>query len=132
MEQQGNYEDEVYKENILDHYRNPHNKKKIPNSTFHVLESNTSCGDEIEFFVKIKQDKIEDIGFTGRGCAISQASTSMLTDFAKGKTIQEAKKISEKEVLEMLGIEIGAARMNCAMLPLRALHRCLDKKGEKK
>src|SRR5574340_262874 len=118
-----NEEDELYKENILDHYRNPHNKRKIEQATIMCKELNPSCGDEIELFLKIEDGKIADASFQGQGCAISQASVSMLTDAVKGKKVEDAGHMHEKEVIGMLGIPLGPSRMKCALLSLKTLQK---------
>ena len=115
-------EDEIYKENILDHYKHPRNFGNLKNYTFKSKEFNPVCGDEIEIFIKFEDGKIIEAKFIGRGCAISQASVSMLTDYLESKTLNQVKSLSKEDILEMLGIQIGIVRMNCALLPLKALH----------
>lgn len=123
----GTEEEEIYKENILDHYRNPHNSGSLENPTFNHRELNPLCGDEIEMFVKLNNKNIEEIKFKGRGCAISQASASMLTDHIKNKNINELKEIKREDVLNLLKIPIGIVRMKCALLSLKVLHKGIDK-----
>ncbi len=114
--------DELYKENILDHYRNPHNKRAISDFTFKGEGHNASCGDNITLFMKIEDDKVVDVSFDGEGCAISQASTSMLTDKIKGMNKDELKLLSPGDVYNMLGIKISQGRTKCALLPFEALN----------
>jgi len=120
-------EDEIYKENILDHFKHPRNFGALKNYTFKSKELNSVCGDEIEMFIRFKDGKIIEAKFIGRGCAISQASVSMLTGYLVGKTLDQVKSLSKEDILEMLGIQIGIVRMNCALLPLKALHSGVDK-----
>ncbi|RME78660.1 MAG: SUF system NifU family Fe-S cluster assembly protein [Chloroflexi bacterium] len=114
--------DDFYKENILDHYRHPRNAGTLENPT-HTHEShNPLCGDVIRIDLHVNEDNIvDDVAFSGRGCAISQASASMLTELIKGQPLEEVKKISKDDILDMLGIEIGPVRLKCALLSLKTL-----------
>ena len=116
--------EEIYKENIIDHYKHPHNKGEIEHTHSH-RELNTSCGDELTIYLNINNNTIENISFTGHGCAISQASVSMLTDKMKGMTIEEAKELQDKDILELLGIPISYVRMKCALLSLKTVRGAL-------
>ena len=113
----------MYAENILDHYKNPRNYGKLKNPTVMFKDSNPLCGDEVEIQVDLADNKIADIAFFGHGCAISQSSTSMLTQAVKGKSIDELKKLDQDYVVSMLGISIGPTRMKCALLGLRTLQK---------
>jgi len=114
--------DQIYQENILDHYKSPRNHGKIENPSVHHHEYNPLCGDEIEMFLIIDKDKKSaDVKFQGHGCAISQASASMLTEDVKGKSIDELKKLTKETILNMLGIPISPVRLKCALLPLDTL-----------
>lgn len=115
----------IYQENILDHYKNPRNFGKLKNPDIVSKDANTLCGDEIEFQVKLKDGKIGDIKFNGPGCAISRASGSMLSEFVKGKTLEEVKKMTEDELVEMMGIDLTPVRKKCAFLALRVLKKNL-------
>ena len=119
-------EEELYKENIIDHYKYPHNTGVLKDYTFSRREFNPLCGDDIALYVKVSSGEISDISFVGKGCAISQASISMLTDKVKGMQLKEAKDIKREEVLGMLGIPIGIVRMKCALLSLKALSRGIE------
>lgn len=110
---------DMYKENILDHYENPRNYGEIKNPDAKAHDSNPLCGDTFDFEFKIKDGMIEDIKFNGHGCAISTASASMLTEKLIGKKLEELKNIDEKDIKEMLGIELSHVRIKCAMLPLK-------------
>ncbi len=123
-------EESIYMENILDHYKHPHNAGRLEDASMRARELNPSCGDAIELFLRTDEHgKIEKVAFDGKGCAVSQASVSMLTDALKGKTIEEAEKISEVDILKMLGINVGPMRMKCAMLSLRTLKTALNGKN---
>ena len=111
----------MYKENIIDHYKNPHNHGTIENADIKFTENNPLCGDVITVTLKVNDHKIDDVKFMGQGCAISTAATSMLTDEIKGKQIEEVKKVSREDVVDMLGIEIGPVRTKCAVLGLVAV-----------
>jgi nitrogen fixation protein NifU and related proteins len=117
--------DDLYRDYILEHYRRPHNFGAIENATATQEGANPLCGDRITMQLRVSGDQIAAVGFTGRGCAISQASASLLTDEIKGKPVESAAGMSPDDVLELLGIEISPARMKCAMLSLETLHGAL-------
>src|SRR3989338_285488 len=106
----------IYRENILEHYKNPHNGGKIAHPAIHHHENNPLCGDEIFIDVRLDAKKAVEVKFYGRGCAISQAAASMLTGAAEGKTLAEIKGFSKEDMLDMLSIPIGPVRMKCALL----------------
>ena len=112
----------MYQENILDHYKSPRNFGKIGNATVHHHEYNPLCGDEVELYLVIDENKkVIDVKFYGRGCAISLASASMLTEQIKGKILDELKNMTKEDILEMLGIPISPVRLKCALLSLDTL-----------
>ena len=112
----------MYQENILDHFKNPRNFGKIENASVHHHEYNPLCGDEIELYLLIDDNKkIVDVKFNGHGCAISQASASMLTEQIKGKNLEGLKKMTKENILEMLGIPLSPVRLKCALLSLDTL-----------
>lgn len=114
--------DDFYRENILDHYRHPRNAGHLENPTHSHKEDNPLCGDVIQIDLHVNADNIIDqVAFTGRGCAISQASASMLTEMVEGKSLDEAKQIGKEQILEALGIDIGPTRLKCALLSLKVL-----------
>lgn len=113
------------KENILDHYRRPRNKRVIDSPTAVARDKNPLCGDEIEVMVVLEDGTISEIAFQGKGCAISQASMSMLSRRLKGKKPEEVLQMGQEEILEMLGIPIGIVRRKCAMLGLRVTQEAL-------
>ncbi|MGD0688410.1 MAG: Fe-S cluster assembly sulfur transfer protein SufU [Candidatus Bathyarchaeia archaeon] len=112
---------EIYKDIILDYYRNPRNFGDLQDPDVRAKDSNPLCGDIIEMQLKIKDGKVDDIRFKGKGCAISQASASMLTEAVKGKTLDEIKAMGKPNVLELLGIDPGPTRIKCALLGLKVL-----------
>ncbi len=113
--------DQMYREYILDHYKNPRNFGRLERADISHEENNPLCGDVIGMDFRVKDDVIEDVRFHGRGCAISQASASLLTERLKGMSLDEARKIDKADVLEELGIEISPARLKCALLSLKVL-----------
>jgi nitrogen fixation NifU-like protein len=114
--------DDIYREIILDHYRNPRNKGKLPNADISIHDSNPLCGDEIDIHLKVEQERIKDIKFEGRGCAISQASASMLTEMVQDKPLNTIKDLTKEEILENIGLlNLGPARIKCALLSLKVL-----------
>lgn len=114
--------DDIYREIILDHYRNPRNKGKLPGADVSIHDSNPLCGDEIDIHLKVDGDKIKDVKFEGRGCAISQASASMLTEMVMGKPLTSIKELSKDDILENIGLtSLGPARIKCALLSLKVL-----------
>jgi nitrogen fixation NifU-like protein len=114
--------DDIYREIILDHYRNPRNKGKLPHADVSTHDSNPLCGDEIDIHLKVDQGKIKDIKFEGRGCAISQASASMLTEMVLDKPLTAVKDLAKDDILENIGLmNLGPARIKCALLSLKVL-----------
>ncbi|MEA3249525.1 MAG: iron-sulfur cluster assembly scaffold protein [Patescibacteria group bacterium] len=120
-------ESDVYREEILDHSRNPRNKRKPDQVTFSSRKANMSCGDSINFYVYVGDDsRIEEVGFEGVGCAISMAATSMLTEDVLGKDIEAVLAMGEEDISKLLGAKIGPTRVRCAMLGLETLKRGIE------
>jgi len=113
--------DQLYLEEIIDHYKYPRRKGHLENPDFHYHDTNPLCGDEITIEVKVENDVVIDAAFDGRGCSISQATASMMMEEIVGKTTAELKAWDRDYILEMLGIEIGPVRLKCAMLSLKVL-----------
>jgi len=113
--------EQLYRENILDHSRHPRNKGVIEDPTATYQDTNPLCGDEVRMDVRIEGDAVAEIKFSGRGCAISQASASMLTEMVAGQSLEQVKAISREDILDELGVPISPARMKCAMLGLKVL-----------
>jgi len=114
--------DDVYREYILEHYKHPHNWGELDDADLEFEDNNPLCGDELKVQLKVGDDgKIEDLRFSGHGCAISQASASMAGDEVKGMTVDELLRLDKSFVLDLLGIDISATRMKCALLSLKVL-----------
>lgn len=113
--------DDLFRQNILDHYQNPRNFGTLERPDISAEDSNPLCGDEIRMDLRVKDGVIEDVRFSGKGCSISRAAASMLTEEIRGKTLEEVKRIGKDDVLEMLGIELGPVRLKCALLALKTL-----------
>ncbi len=117
---------DIYHEMIIDYSRNPLNFGKLENPDVTYHDSNPLCGDSIDIDLKIKEDKISDIKFHGKGCAICMACTSVLTELTKGKGIDDVKKINKNDILSELGLEhLQAVRIKCALLSLKVLKYAL-------
>ena len=119
---------DLYTEVILDHYKKPRNKGEVTNPTHHAKGHNPLCGDKLDLWIKVENGVIANIGFTGTGCAIHTASTSMLTEKVKGKSIAEIKNLKSEDILEMLGVTLTPTRLKCALLPLEVLHKAISSK----
>lgn len=119
----------MYRENILDHYKHPRNAGALLDSTVTHREYNPLCGDELTLSLKLEDGRISDVRFSGRGCAISQASASMLTDELRGMRADEVRSITRQHILDNLGIEISPGRIRCALLILKTANRALDATG---
>ncbi|GAB4555841.1 MAG: SUF system NifU family Fe-S cluster assembly protein [Anaerolineae bacterium] len=112
---------DMYHEAILDHYRHPRHWGVLDGANYDHEEKNPLCGDRLRLTMRVKDGVIEDIGWSGEGCAISQAAASMLGEMIVGKTLEEAREITKENVLELLGIELGPVRLKCALLSLKVL-----------
>jgi len=117
---------DMYTENILDLFKNPRNKGILENPTHENKRNNPICGDEITIQLILEDNQIKEVRFSGQGCAISQASTSMLTDKIKKMDIEEIKCLNKDDVLEMLHIPISPGRLKCALLSLDTLRGALE------
>ena len=114
--------DRIYQETILDHARHPRNFGRLDDADISHEESNPLCGDVVRIDLKVGEaGRVEAVRFSGRGCAISQASASMLTEAIEGKTLDEVKAIGKEDVLEMLGVPLSMARLKCGLLSLKVL-----------
>jgi nitrogen fixation protein NifU and related proteins len=112
----------VYSEIILDYYRHPRNKGSLSNPQIMAKDSNPLCGDVIEMQLELdKNNLVKDVKFNGQGCAISQASASMLTEIVKGKNLDEVRGISKDDILSLIGGQLSAVRLKCALLSLKVL-----------
>jgi nitrogen fixation NifU-like protein len=109
----------------LDHYRNPRNFGKIEHATSSGEAKNLSCGDRLTMEIIIKNEKVTDIRFQGEGCAISQAAASMLTEYAKRKSVKALLTLEPKKVIDLLGTPLSPTRLKCALLSLETLKKAL-------
>ena len=113
--------DDLFRENILDHYKHPRNHGTLDHPDITYEDANPLCGDRIRMDLNVKDGRIDAVRFSGVGCSISQAAASMLCEAVEGRTLDEVKKLSRDDVLEMLGIELGPVRLKCGMLALKTL-----------
>jgi len=114
--------DDFYREMILDHYKNPRNYGTLEQPDFTYEDDNPLCGDRIRIDVKLDEaGRVAAVRFSGQGCAISQASASMLTEEIMGKTLDELRRFDKDALLEMLGIQLSPVRLKCALLSLKVL-----------
>ncbi len=113
--------EDLYREVILDHYQNPRNYGTLEPADISYQEDNPVCGDQIRLDLRLKDGRVSEVRFSGHGCAISQASASMLTEAIQGKTLEEVKSFSKDDILDMLGIPLGPVRIKCALLALKVL-----------
>ena len=112
----------IYSEIILDYYRHPRNKGHLESPQIHARDTNPLCGDVIEFQMILDgNDTVKDVMYSGQGCAISQASASMLTELVKGKSLDEVRKISKEDILDLIGGQLSAVRLKCALLSLKVM-----------
>lgn len=123
---------DLYAEDLVANYEHPHNKHAIENDDAHSHEYNTTCGDDITVYIKVKDKKIEDISFDGNGCAISVGTASKLTDAIKGKSLDEIEKLDFGFVVDLIGIDPGPARAKCATISLKALKHAVSLYEHKK
>jgi nitrogen fixation protein NifU and related proteins len=114
--------DELYRENILDHYKRPRNFGRLDEFDLDFEDVNPFCGDEQHVYLKLDgADRVAGVSFEGKGCAISTAATSMLTEELEGMSREEILRMPKERVLELLGIDISATRMKCALLGLKVV-----------
>ena len=113
--------DDLYRENILEHYKHPRNKGTLEHPDITYEDANPLCGDKIRMDINVRDGKIADVRFSGVGCSISQAAASMLCEAIEGKPVDEVKQLGRDDMLEMLGIELGPVRLKCGLLALKTL-----------
>jgi nitrogen fixation NifU-like protein len=121
---------DLYAEEILDHYKHPRHFGHLEDPTLTYHDRNPLCGDEITLELKIADNHVADVAFTGHGCAISRASASMMSEDIIGKSLDELKGWNKENILDLLGIEVGPVRLKCALLPLKALKGAVWGLGE--
>ena len=114
--------DDLYRELILEHYKHPRNRGTLDPHDFSFQDENPLCGDELRIDVRLDAERrVKEVAFSGKGCAISQASASMLTESIVGKSLDEIKQLGKDDILDLLGIELGPTRLKCALLSLKVL-----------
>lgn len=118
---------ELYAENILEHYRHPRNKQPVTNATVEHREENASCGDDLTISLVVRDGAIEQIGWAGQGCAISQAAMSILSEELVGKKVKDIAILTPKDIYDLLGVPVGPRRFKCALLCLHTLRNALNK-----
>ena len=112
--------DDLYRDQILEHYKRPHNHGRLEDYDLDFEDTNPFCGDEQHLFIKLDDEgRVSEVSFEGKGCAISTAATSMLTDELQGMSREELIRLPKEFVLDLLGIDISATRMKCALLGLK-------------
>lgn len=123
---------DIYRETILDHYKNPRNFGHLGKPDIVMEESNVSCGDRIVIELHVTRHPspvtIRDIRFSGEGCAISQASASMLTEYIMGKSVSAVMKLTTQDILDILGTPLTPTRIKCAVLPLEVIQKAISSK----
>ena len=124
--------DDIYRENILEHYRHPHNFGRLKKPDIDVKRGNPFCGDQIGVTMKLSSDKksVALINFDGAGCAVSIASASLLTGFVTGMSKEDIMKLKKEDVIKLLGIELSPSRLKCALLPLETIQAALISHGK--
>lgn len=115
----------LYRDEIVDHYKNPRRFGDLPGKTHEASETNASCGDMIEVYLKIKDGVVKDAGFKGVGCALSTAAASMLMEELVGKKVEEVKKWDKEKIERLMG-EVNPGRVKCIMLPIEAIRRAVE------
>jgi len=123
---------DIYRENILDHYRNPRNYGKLLKPDITQIGDNPLCGDSISIQIQVSRDKLTEIRFTGKGCAISMAATSMLTEHVQEMNLSDLRKLSKDDILELLGTTLSPTRLKCALLPVKTLQIAVNAVSMKK
>lgn len=125
---------DLYRQNILDHYKHPHNSGRLPDADASTTLFNSACGDKMTMDIKLGKDgkTVADIRFSGEGCAISQASASLLTDKVKGIAKKKVLALNKETIFDMLNTQLTPSRVKCALLPLEALQKCILQLERKK
>ena len=119
---------EMYQDNILDHYENPSHWGTLEHPTFEIRDLNPLCGDEVHIQARLDDEsRLAAVRFEGKGCVISLAAASMLMEEVEGKTLDEIKKLGRQDMLGLLGVPLTTMRVKCAMLPLRALEKAIQR-----
>jgi nitrogen fixation NifU-like protein len=119
---------DMYREDVMDHYENPRNQGELSGEGVEsARDSNASCGDMVQFFIKVKNDKVVDVKWKGIGCAITTAAASKLSEYLRGQSLKAVQKMSEEELLQKgIGFEVNPGRMKCLMLPVKVVKKIVD------
>jgi len=118
---------DIYREVIIDHYKHPRNSGELPNADVHGHEDNVVCGDTVDMYIKFDDaDTVQEVRWAGEGCALSQASASLLSEMLKGKTRDEIAKIEDRDILKVVGETLNPSRKKCATLSIQALQKGLN------
>lgn len=121
--------DEIYRQIIIDRYHQPKFRGELPDATFVSKESNPLCGDTLDIGLKIEDGKISGVAWNGDGCAISQAAADLLSEQLIGKTVDDILKLTNDDMLHVLGVDLGPARLKCATLGLVTVKKALSARG---
>lgn len=113
--------DDLFRETILEHHRNPSCHGSLENPDFAYEDSNPLCGDRVRMEFRVEDGRVAQVRWNGQGCSISQASASMLCERIEGRPLEEVKAITREDILDMLGIELGPVRLKCALLSLKTM-----------
>jgi nitrogen fixation NifU-like protein len=111
----------LYREHVLDHYRHPRNKETLEDADISYEQDNPLCGDLVRLDIRLSGGRVSEARFSGRGCVLSMAAASMLTEEIVGKTIEELQALRDEDMFRMLGVTLGPVRSRCGLLPLRVL-----------
>lgn len=122
--------DDLYRENIIDHYKYPRNFGTLVSENASASDTVVSCGDSLTMHLRIEESCLTDIRFSGQGCAISMSAASMLTEIIKGKKIPDLQKLGSDDIFNLLGVELTPTRTRCALLSLEVLHKALHTYGK--
>lgn len=117
---------DLYKQQLLDHYQNPHNFRILDDATHEAYAVNPLCGDDITVFLKIKDQMIEDISFQSQSCLVTMATASIVTDFLKGKTLKQISELSLDNIIELLGTPLTSSRQQCALVVINAVKKAIS------
>ncbi|QQR63473.1 SUF system NifU family Fe-S cluster assembly protein [Candidatus Roizmanbacteria bacterium] len=117
----------LYTEELLEHYRHPQNFGPIESPTHNITLQNPLCGDVITLFLEVKNDVVKHVSFVGKGCAISTAAASLMTEYIKGKNVDKLRNLDRKSTMDIVGIEISPGRIKCLLLPFEALKKLITK-----
>ena len=117
---------DLYRQQLLDHYQNPHNFKILDDATHEAYAVNPLCGDDITIFLKIKDQIIEDISFQSQSCLVTMATASIVTDFLKGKSVTEVDALALENIIELLGTPLTSSRQQCALVVLNAVKKAIS------